>query len=309
MSLNDKVQKIETYLMEDGGSRGIAAMFPAVHGELSAACSQLVQSLSGTVLIITGFFIPDSQSCETDGPPGVAAVADLLAQLGCDVTVASTPSNFPVVDAALAATKELSPEITINSIELTEQLIDKARRGGFTTVMAVETPGQTADGTCRNMRAVEITESCLPHADPLFTNAPIAPTIAVGDGGNELGFGRLANLVEMNVEHGEVVACTSPADILVLGAVSNWACYAIANALYQVQVRRSTTKKPPAYPASLTGAGQAAIVDAVVAAGGVDGVTKEAVRTVDGLPWERHEEFLDGLERLFDVADKAAKKK
>jgi hypothetical protein len=57
-------------------------------------------------------------------------------------------------------------------------------------------------------------------------------TTSIGDGGNELGMGKVKEMVEKYVAHGEQIACAVPSDYLVAAGVSNWGGYAIAVGLY-----------------------------------------------------------------------------
>jgi NaMN:DMB phosphoribosyltransferase len=64
-----------------------------------------------------------------------------------------------------------------------------------------------------------------------FERSPV-PTIGVGDGGNEIGMGKLAvETIAANIPLGGEIACrTATTDLLVVG-VSNWGGYALAAGL------------------------------------------------------------------------------
>jgi hypothetical protein len=65
------------------------------------------------------------------------------------------------------------------------------------------------------------------------------PVVAVGDGGNEIGMGLVAEAVQVSIPHGAPGDCpcgggigaVSGADVLVTAAVSNWGCTAICAAM------------------------------------------------------------------------------
>ncbi|MEL6118881.1 MAG: glutamate cyclase domain-containing protein, partial [Pseudomonadota bacterium] len=65
------------------------------------------------------------------------------------------------------------------------------------------------------------------------------PTLAVGDGGNEIGMGLVAQAVQASVPFaapgdcpcGGGIVAVSKADVLMTAAVSNWGCTAICAAL------------------------------------------------------------------------------
>ncbi|KAG9394839.1 protein of unknown function (DUF4392) [Carpediemonas membranifera] len=291
-TVHEQIQAIETYLMSKPGTRGMDSLFPAVRGELSAGVGVLSQAKR--VLILTGFYVSKAGACETDGPLGVAPVAEALHALGAEVTVAASSHNFPVVDAAIKAMLALCPGAAVETVEITDSLIDTACRGKFDAVLSVETPGQANDGTARSMRGQDITEWHTPPPDPIF-RAKGVTTVSVGDGGNELGFGQLLGMATSYIENGATIACATPSDTLILGAVSNWACYAIAMGLHAIHTRRLNAKKGPDVPASLAVKGQVAVLAAMLGAGAVDGVTGEAVESIDGMPWEEHAAFIEGL--------------
>src|SRR5438876_433702 len=67
--------------------------------------------------------------------------------------------------------------------------------------------------------------------DELFAAGPW-DTIAIGDGGNEIGMGALSRpLIARHVAHGETIACVTPARHLIVAGVSNWGAYALLGAL------------------------------------------------------------------------------
>jgi hypothetical protein len=53
-------------------------------------------------------------------------------------------------------------------------------------------------------------------------------TIGIGDGGNEIGMGKLPwETIRRNVPQGGLVACRVPTDYLIVCGVSNWGAYAL----------------------------------------------------------------------------------
>ncbi|XP_077637045.1 D-glutamate cyclase, mitochondrial isoform X4 [Crocuta crocuta] len=53
----------------------------------------------------------------------------------------------------------------------------------------------------------------------------------VGDGGNELGMGKVKEAVKRHIRNGDVIACDVETDFAVIAGVSNWGGYALACAL------------------------------------------------------------------------------
>jgi D-glutamate cyclase len=105
------------------------------------------------------------------------------------------------------------------------------------------------------------------------------PTIGVGDGGNEIGMGAVAEAVHQYVPHGNILCAKLATDVLLPAGVSNWGCYAIQAALAVM------TGKPDLIH---TAAMERRLVEAAANAGLVDGNTGKCEPTVDGLPIEVH---------------------
>ena len=66
----------------------------------------------------------------------------------------------------------------------------------------------------------------------LALSCPAIGTIGIGDGGNEIGMGKVRDLVRKHIPHGEEIACCVGADQLITAGVSNWGGYALATALH-----------------------------------------------------------------------------
>ena len=113
-----------------------------------------------------------------------------------------------------------------------DQWID-AMRGlvdhyGIDTVIYIERVGPARDGNPRNMRGFDIDRD-----RPLSRLTGLGlHVIGIGDGGNEIGMGRLDSIViEDVVEHGERIACTVPAYELIVSGTSNWGGHALECAM------------------------------------------------------------------------------
>ena len=112
-----------------------------------------------------------------------------------------------------------------------------------------------------------------------------AVTIAIGDGGNELGMGALRSYIEAGVPCGELICADLAADYTLAAGVSNWWGWGIA-ALLSLRLGRDL----------LPSDGQESrLLDAVVRAGGVDGVTRRRECTVDSLSLEQNLDVLRAL--------------
>lgn len=104
----------------------------------------------------------------------------------------------------------------------------------FDHLVAIERAGRAADGNYYNARKMNIKHLVDP-IDDIFLAAQKIPGISstgIGDGGNELGMGRVKEAVKKHIRNGDVIACDVEADFAVIAGVSNWGGYALACALY-----------------------------------------------------------------------------
>src|SRR5206468_6678552 len=110
-------------------------------------------------------------------------------------------------------------------------------------------------------------------------------TIGIGDGGNEIGMGkvrtRLAGLDALRARITTVV----PVDHLVVAGVSNWGGYGIAAALGRL------TGLDLLHTPEI----ERRLIEACVAAGACDGVTRRREPTVDSLASDMHAAVVDLL--------------
>ena len=125
------------------------------------------------------------------------------------------------------------PDVATDAVALGAPLvplIETWRRAGITHAISIERCGRSADGAPRNMRGEDIGSYTAP-LDDLFSAGPWE-TIAVGDGGNEIGMGAISrSLIARHIAHGETIASVTPAQHLIVAGVSNWGAYALIGAL------------------------------------------------------------------------------
>ena len=145
-------------------------------------------------------------------------------------------------------------------------------------------------------------------------------TIGIGDGGNEVGMGKIyETLIQSSIPNAQMIACTVPADHLIICSVSNWGGYALAAAIALVcseaqsenNVRKSdeshqnnnnneTISGKQLLQKSLpTEEEQSESCKLLVAAGARDGITKLQELYIDGMTLE---ESLVVLREIRDIA-------
>ena len=284
---------IEAVVCRDVG-RKTQPLIEASRGELGAAVMALAQAKS--VGLITGFFVPrdDVAAPETDGPVGTALLAAGLAACGLPVRIAV---DSPCADVVRAAVGEAGRQVSVDEIGVEdrpglERVTEAWRAAGISHVVAIERCGISRDGRPRNMRGVDVSPWTAP-LDDLFS-AGDWTSIGVGDGGNELGMGKLpAGLIARSVPNGERIACVTACDHLVVAGVSNWGAYGLMAGLALVHSSWS-----PTLSEFLTAERDLALTRAIVQAGAVDGVTARREATVDGFGSEVHGALIDELRRI-----------
>lgn len=130
--------------------------------------------------------------------------------------------------------------------------------------------------------------------DELFTAGPWE-TIAVGDGGNEIGMGALPRtLIAAHVEHGATIACVTAAQHLIVAGVSHWGAYALIGALAVV---REDWRQP--LVRCLDEDLDARILETTLRDGpAVDGVSRLQAPTIDNLDLAAHHRKLRTVRAL-----------
>ncbi|XP_014105179.1 PREDICTED: UPF0317 protein C14orf159 homolog, mitochondrial isoform X2 [Pseudopodoces humilis] len=238
-----KIRTLETLIGIDPGERGILHL--QRQGELLRAC--LAMSHAGSVLITTGFPTHFSHQPpeENDGPPGALAIAAMLQALEKQVAIVTDQRavdlNKKIIEEAvqLGILEKPIPLLSYQRESADSALMFLCENGDpgrprFDHLVAIERAGMAADGNYYNARKVNIKHLVDP-IDELFLAAQTIPgvtTTGVGDGGNELGMGKVKDAVKKHIKNGDVIACDVEADFTVVAGVSNWGGYAMACALY-----------------------------------------------------------------------------
>ena len=264
----------------DPGHRCILSGAPTP--DLPGVCRTLKQA--GRVLLITGFpVLHGGGAAETDGPAGVAALAHALHEIGTEPHIVTDENCRDVVTVAC---RDAVPDIAVHAIP-TEGGAEACRRLLAelqpSHIIALERPGMAADGHYYNFRGKTI-DHLLGDTHTLFTETN-AVTIAIGDGGNELGMGAIVDSVCATAPLGELVCAREPADYTLVAGVSNWWGWGLAAAL-SLDAGRDLLP---------TDADELRRARLVMEAGAVDGVLGTPELMVDGLSMEQNLEILHAL--------------
>ncbi|QDU64917.1 hypothetical protein Pan216_58110 [Planctomycetes bacterium Pan216] len=269
----DPFGQIEAIIARDPGHRGIAPLL--LPGSVAAAAHSLVDAEH--VLLITGFFIERAGACETDGLGGTAALRHALSALDVPTIIVSDRFCEPVMRAAGFDDMVLYPDAF--------PLVRAPSHG-----VAIERVGRHQDGTYRSMRGTDITAMTGP-VDELFLDPGDSITIGIGDGGNEMGMGKVRERVIDSIPRGPQIATIVPAHHLLVAGTGDWGAWGLVAGLSLV-VGRSLL------PSVEQARGW---LDRFVAAGAVDPFSLVAEARVDGLSWEVGAALLRDLHRVVDA--------
>jgi hypothetical protein len=259
MTETELSQAIENLLVARNLRQMQTAQAALKPGYFLRAASHL-RSLEGNIIIGTGF--PVNDTFETDGPLGAIALYDALEKLG----------GQPWLACAAPFSVALSGDYRI--LELSAKSLADAERQAQETlaqlqpqaIISIERPGLAEDDRYYNMRGEDITPRCA-FFDP-FLNLASCPTIAIGDGGNEIGMGNILSAIAGLDIKASVTGC----DELLVADVSNWGAHGLIAFLDLWSNENLLEAMSPL-----------SILEYLSAKGSVDGVSRENTLTEDGL--------------------------
>ena len=227
------LSEIAEKVLSDPGRRGVAHFYLA--GDLGKACLDL-SARATHVGIIVGFPCFDDYPCEeNDGIAGAIYIARALQAIGIKVTFILDHFAHTLADLLTKCftDKFLHVPPTIIQVSNTEEYIFT----GYSHVIAIEKPCIGVDGKYYNMKGVNVTHRMGASSD-LFASCQDLPqitTIGIGDGGNELGMGKVYSSVVVHINNGPVIAAAVSCDFLITAGVSNWGGLGLAAGLYLVR--------------------------------------------------------------------------
>lgn len=195
--------------------RGMKAMQSELRPGYFLRAAKTLFHCQGNILIGTGF--PVDHTFETDGPVAAILLYESLQSLG------KTP-HLVCGDPLYSQLKDDYRVIPINVNDIqgaplyTQQVLTRFKPGA---VVSIERPGLNAAGSYCNMRGEDISIRCASF--DFFMSQANCPTIAIGDGGNEIGMGNIAPaLASLNI-----IPSITQCDELLVADVSNWAAYGL----------------------------------------------------------------------------------
>jgi hypothetical protein len=251
---------------------------------------------------------------ETDGPLGAVALGRAIT-LGLRATpiFLGEARNMPPLEATIrAAGLLISPRewitarpgtgvtmtVSFPTDDAEAQQVSRSLIEHWqpSAIIAIEKLGPNAKGEIHSVRGTNWTaeHSKVQH---LFSEAAARgiATVGIGDGGNEIGFGRIYEQVrqidpfarECQCPCGDGMATVVATDVLVVAAISNWGAYGIAACLAFLRGSADVLHDEETETRMLV---------ACAEAGGMDGMTSLTIPMVDGTT-ERAQRAVIGLLR------------
>jgi D-glutamate cyclase len=258
----------------------------------------------GTFFVTSGWIMPGTYPYgETDGPIGAATLGRALGlAFGARMVVLTEPR---MVECTVATCRAAGINVLVER-DLVEaprpphprflhcvvvpfpiddsQAISESKRlfDAFApkAIIAIEKNGPNQYGRYSMVDGSDNSD-CVAKAARLFEEAAARGvlTIGIGDRGNEIGFGRIAEVPRKVLPFGENATDATVVDILVTAAVSNWGASGIAAAL-AVLLRRPDLMHDTAI--------ESRMLHRCIEAGGVDGFTCRPVPKSDGMDEPAH---------------------
>ncbi len=291
---------LRSIIQQDPGNRGLARdpienLFTVCPDDFENACRSIGDHPSPVVGIVTGFMIAsvDPPQGETDGPLGALWLSLALGFLNIPNVIFTDHAAWSALEWTDMPLTDLS-ERNVHRVQTT----GKTSVGKLTHLIALERCGPSYNlpdipeahrNRCHSMRGIDISPITQP-AHILFEGDLPYTTIGIGDGGNEIGMGKVPRSVLLkNIPKAEIVACRVRTDHLIVAGVSNWGAYALGAGIALVK----GTSLPPSFFDAET---EKQTLGQLVKAGSlVDGVTGKPTATVDGLDFATYVGILQAI--------------
>ncbi len=252
------------------------------------------------VLVVTGAGMPPGlPKGETDGPPGAAAIAHALdVGLGGKPILISEDRNMPPVIAAVEAAGvavvdeglfkqrggvALAIEMPLGPEAGKKAATEYLDRYDPAAVIFIEKAGPNEKGVFHSINGSVREPKLMANAHFIAEAARSRGilTIGVGDGGNEIGCGVIAEAARDIQPYGRRCQCpcqgsiitVCETDILVMASVSNWGAYGIAAAIAGLTENREALHDE---------ATERRVIERCVAAGAMDGAYARLIPYADG---------------------------
>ena len=250
----------------------IQARYPFEHTK--RAVEAFLKCPKGVVFIYTGFYV--GGYAETDGPLGAYFLAQAFQRIGyTPVIITDSFCEGYFFD--------------IKTIYIPLEGLDA---DGYQALLATYQPvchfsiercGQNKQGLYLNARGITINAFTAPVDELFKLGNKHALSLAIGDGGNEIGMGNFADVLQDTSYFLDY--CVVSCDVAMIASVSNWGGYGFIAELERVL----KIELLPSFEAIEE------YLKFLLSKGCVDGIKRESTLSVDGKEWHLEPMILNAL--------------
>jgi hypothetical protein len=199
----------------------------------------ILEKKNAKVAVVTGIVIEGwLPKGEVDGPIGAAVLGRALAKLGHKVDL-MMEAEMEEVAESLIKTLQYDGKFVVTSGRSSEEV--KGWANDYDIAITVEKLGRNSKGIRHSVNGTPLAKTGDYYIDDFIVamNEKGKLTIGIGDGGNEIGFGKIHEKVQQIVLHGADCGCpchggiatTTATEHLISAAISNYGAYTVAAAL------------------------------------------------------------------------------
>ena len=273
---------IEKIILQDD-TRGMSSLYERINKGFIERSTDLLLSTKGKIFICSGFYILNSKSPETDGPPGAISLGKTLEALDNDVYFVTDKYSKSIFEGMSERNKVLEFPIASHS-ESNKIANDLIKKYNPQLVVSIERAGLSIDGKYRNFRGVDFSDYNA-KVDYLFEQLP--NSIGIGDGGNEIGMGNYKKEIsDLGIYSNPSVITTTEN---IIASTSNWGAYGLIAGIS----KKIGKNFLPSVEEGKT------MIEQTVELGAVEGMSGESKPWVDGRSIEEDQVCLRDLNGLF----------
>jgi len=250
MSITDTIaaDNIDRLLTVEIRRAGVVRGFKAVLQEtvredadeaLVLSAARLLDRAPARIGIVTGAAVPEHMPVgESDGPFGAVVLTRALERIGHQVTIYTDPVCAPPIAALLRRDHRAAG---ITELRYNDRPQQEEAAAACDVLVAIERLGGNVNGHIYGMTAIG-RDAFRTNVDHMFhTHAKLGrESLGIGDGGNEIGFGRFRERLAQRLPQinqadrtpcGGGVFSAVPTTRLAVGSTSNLTAYGVCAAL------------------------------------------------------------------------------
>ena len=273
---------IEKIILQDD-TRGMSSLYKRINKGFIERSTDLLLDTKGRIFICSGFYILNSKSPETDGPPGAISLAKTLEALDHDVYFVTDKYSKSIFQGMSDKNKVIEFPITSHA-ESNKIANDLIKSYDPQLLISIERAGLSFDGKYRNFRGIDFSDYNA-KVDYLFEQLP--NSIGIGDGGNEIGMGNYKKeILDLGIYSNPSVITTTEN---IIASTSNWGAFGLIAGIS----KKIGKNFLPSVEEGKT------MIEKTVELGAVEGMSGESKPLVDGRSIEEDQICLRDLNSLF----------